>query len=50
MDSLLSKTLACMPLLLQVIDSIALLDMVMSFFQAVSGEAPQAPQRRLPWC
>ncbi|KAI8469891.1 MAG: muts domain V-domain-containing protein [Monoraphidium minutum] len=37
LDGLVAGALAQMPLLLQVIDSVALLDMLVSFFQAVSG-------------
>lgn len=38
MDQLVSKLLTHMPLLLRLLDNIALLDMLLSFFQAVTGQ------------
>jgi hypothetical protein len=38
LDGLVARTLSLMPLLLRAIDSVALLDVLVAFFQAVSGE------------
>jgi hypothetical protein len=38
LEQLVTKLLAQMPLLLRMLDNIALLDMLLSFFQAVTGK------------
>jgi predicted membrane-bound dolichyl-phosphate-mannose-protein mannosyltransferase len=42
LEQLVSKLLAQMPLLLRMLDNIALLDMLLSFFQAVTGRSAAA--------
>ena len=42
LEQLLGKILSQMPLLLRMLDNIALLDMLLAFFQAVTGTALQA--------
>lgn len=44
----MARLLARMPLLLRVLDNIALLDMLLAFFQAVGGASCERRQRA--WC